>query len=109
MNTVITYSRYGGPEVLVPSEAAIPQPGPGQVRTRVKAVAVNLIDAKIRGGRLDGVIPVTFPVLLGWDVAGVVDTASDGARAAAGDGVFGLAAVGGSPDRPVRHTRLRAR
>ncbi|HTR96015.1 MAG TPA: NADP-dependent oxidoreductase [Trebonia sp.] len=106
MNTVITYSRYGGPEVLVPSEAAIPQPGPGQVRIRVKAVAVNLIDAKIRGGRLDGVIPVTFPVLPGWDVAGVVDAADDGASASAGDEVFGVAAVGGYSqyallDRPV--------
>jgi NADPH:quinone reductase-like Zn-dependent oxidoreductase len=106
MNTVITYSRYGGPEVLIPSEAATPQPGPGQVRVRVRAVAVNLIDAKIRGGRLDGVIPVTFPVLPGWDVAGVVDVAGDGAAAAAGDEVFGVAAVGGYSqyallDRPV--------
>jgi NADPH:quinone reductase-like Zn-dependent oxidoreductase len=106
MNTVITYSRYGGPEVLVPSEAAIPQPGPGQVRIRVRAVAVNLIDAKIRGGRLDGVIPVTFPVLPGWDVAGVVDVAGEGASASAGDDVFGVASVGGYSqyallDRPV--------
>ncbi len=106
MNTVITYARYGGPEVLVPSESAIPQPGPGQVRIRVRAVAVNLIDAKIRGGRLDGVIPVTFPVLPGWDVAGVVDVAGEGASASDGDEVFGVASVGGYSqyallDRPV--------
>jgi NADPH:quinone reductase-like Zn-dependent oxidoreductase len=106
MNTVITYSRYGGPEVLSLSAADIPRPGPGQVRIRVRAVAVNLIDAKIRSGLLDGVIPVDFPVLPGWDVAGVVDAAGDGASAAAGDAVFGVASVGGYSqyallDRPV--------
>jgi NADPH:quinone reductase-like Zn-dependent oxidoreductase len=73
MNTVIAYSRYGGPEVLSVSAKEIPQPGPGQVRIRVKAVAVNPIDAKIRSGRLDGFFPVQFPVVPGWDVAGVVD------------------------------------
>jgi NADPH:quinone reductase-like Zn-dependent oxidoreductase len=106
MNTVITYSRYGGPEVLSLSEAAVPQPGPGQVRIRVKAVAVNPIDAKIRSGRLDGFFPARFPVLPGWDVAGVVDAAGEGASAAVGDEVFGVASAGGYSqyallDRPV--------
>ena len=106
MNTVITYSRYGGPEVLSLSAAAVPQPGPGQVRIRVKAVAVNPIDAKVRSGRLDGFFPARFPVLPGWDVAGVVDAAGEGASAAVGDQVFGVASVGGYSqyallDRPV--------
>ncbi len=106
MNTVITYSRYGGPEVLSVSTAEIPQPGPGQVRIRVRAVAVNPIDAKVRSGRLDGVFPAQFPVLPGWDVAGVVDAAGEGASADVGDAVFGVASVGGYSqyallDRPV--------
>ena len=106
MNTVIAYSRYGGPEVLSLSAGDIPQPGPGQVRIRVKAVAVNPIDAKIRSGRLDGFFPAQFPVVPGWDVAGVVDAVGDGASAAAGDEVFGVASVGGYSqyallDRPV--------
>lgn len=111
MNTVITYARYGGPEVLSLSDAAIPQPGPGQVRIRVKAVAVNPIDAKIRSGRLDGFFPAQFPVLPGWDVAGIVDavgdgTGGEGASAAVGDEVFGVASAGGYSqyallDRPV--------
>ncbi|HEX7162658.1 MAG TPA: NADP-dependent oxidoreductase [Trebonia sp.] len=106
MNTVITYSRYGGPEVLSPSEAEVPAPGPGQVRIRVRAVAVNPIDAKIRSGQLDAVFPAQFPTLPGWDVAGVVDAAGDGASAAVGDAVFGVASVGGYSqyallDRPV--------
>jgi NADPH:quinone reductase-like Zn-dependent oxidoreductase len=106
MNTVITYSRYGGPEVLSVSAAEVPRPGPGQVRIRVRAVAVNPIDAKVRSGRLDGVFPAEFPVLPGWDVAGVVDAAGEGASAAVGDAVFGVASVGGYSqyallDRPV--------
>jgi NADPH:quinone reductase-like Zn-dependent oxidoreductase len=106
MNTVITYSRYGGPEVLSVSAAEVPRPGPGQVRIRVRAVAVNPIDAKVRSGRLDGVFPAEFPVLPGWDVAGVVDAAGEGASADVGDAVFGVASVGGYSqyallDRPV--------
>jgi NADPH:quinone reductase-like Zn-dependent oxidoreductase len=95
MSTAITYSRYGGPDVLTPTEVDAPQPGPGQVRIRVRAVSVNLIDLKIRSGKMDGIFPVRFPVLPGWDVAGVVDGAGEGAGAAVGDGVFGVASVGG--------------
>ena len=87
MNAVITYSRYGGPDVLSLSDADTPEPGPGQVRIRVRAVAVNPIDAKIRSGRMDGIFPIQFPVLPGWDVAGVVDVAGPGATAVRyGDG-----------------------
>jgi NADPH:quinone reductase-like Zn-dependent oxidoreductase len=95
MSTAITYSRYGSPDVLTVTSADIPQPGPGQVLIRVRAVAVNPIDLKIRSGRMDGIIPVRFPVLPGWDVAGVVAAAGPGAGAAVGDEVFGAASVGG--------------
>jgi NADPH:quinone reductase-like Zn-dependent oxidoreductase len=106
MSTAITYSRYGRPDVLTVTSADIPQPGPGQVLIRVRAVAVNPIDLKLRSGRMDGIIPVRFPVLPGWDVAGVVEAAGQGADAAVGDAVFGVASVGGYSqhallDRPV--------
>jgi NADPH:quinone reductase-like Zn-dependent oxidoreductase len=73
LSTAITYSRYGSPEVLTLTAADVPQPGPGQVRIRVRAVSVNLIDLKIRSGKMDGIFPVQFPVLPGWDVAGVME------------------------------------
>jgi len=106
MSTAITYSSYGSPDVLTSTAVDVPQPGPGQVRIRVRAVSVNLIDVKIRSGRMDGVFPVQFPVLPGWDVAGVVDAVGEGAVAAVGDEVFGVASVGGYSeyallDRPV--------
>jgi NADPH:quinone reductase-like Zn-dependent oxidoreductase len=95
MSTAITYSRYGTPDVLTVTSAEIPQPGPGQVLIRVRAVSVNPIDLKIRSGRMDGIFPVRFPVLPGWDVAGVVEAVGQGAAAAIGDEVFGVASVGG--------------
>jgi NADPH:quinone reductase-like Zn-dependent oxidoreductase len=96
MSTAITYTRYGTPDVLtLTTTADVPQPGPRQVRIRVRAVAVNPIDLKIRSGRMDGVFPVRFPVLPGWDVAGVVEAAGPDAGRAIGDEVFGVASVGG--------------
>ncbi|MER6570940.1 NADP-dependent oxidoreductase [Streptomyces sp. NPDC001093] len=106
MSTAITYSRYGGPDVLTLTQVDTPEPGPGQVRIKVRAAAVNLIDLKIRSGMMDGVFPVEFPVLPGWDVAGVVDKVGEGATARVGEEVFGAASVGGYSeyavlDRPV--------
>ncbi len=95
MSTAITYSRYGTPDVLTVTSADIPQPGPGQVLIRVRAVAVNPIDLKIRSGAMVGIFPIRFPGLPGWDVAGVVEAVGPGAGAAIGDEVFGVASVGG--------------
>ncbi|MER5973210.1 NADP-dependent oxidoreductase [Streptomyces sp. NPDC002055] len=106
MSTAMTYSEYGGPDVLTPSRVATPEPGPGQVRIRVRAAAVNPIDLRIRAGMMQGVFPVDFPAVPGWDVAGVVDRVGEGATASVGDEVFGVASVGGYSqyallDRPV--------
>jgi NADPH:quinone reductase-like Zn-dependent oxidoreductase len=96
MTIAITYTEFGGPEVLKVTEVDPPIPGPGQVRIAVRAVGVNPIDAKIRRGDLVGQFPAEFPIVPGWDVAGVVDAVGDDVRdIAMGDEVFGLA-VGGS-------------
>ncbi|GAA1236689.1 NADP-dependent oxidoreductase [Kitasatospora nipponensis] len=95
MSTAITFSRYGSPDVLTRAEVDAPEPGPGQVRIRVRAAAVNPIDLKIRSGMMAGIMPVEFPHLPGWDVAGVVDLAGEGAGAEVGDEVFGVATAGG--------------
>ncbi|EST18464.1 NADPH:quinone reductase [Streptomyces roseochromogenus subsp. oscitans DS 12.976] len=95
MSTAITFSEYGAPGVLTLSEVPTPEPGPGQVRVRVRAAAVNPIDVRIRAGMMQGVFPVEFPMIPGWDVAGVVDKAGEEASFTVGDEVFGVAAVGG--------------
>lgn len=94
MSTAITFSEYGPPEVLRPTEVTPPQPGPGQVRIKVKAASVNPLDLKIRSGMMAEVAPADFPVTPGVDAAGVVDAVGDGAGAAVGDEVLGATAGG---------------
>ncbi|MEV6833904.1 NADP-dependent oxidoreductase [Streptomyces sp. NPDC051133] len=95
MSKAITFSEYGTPEVLRLSDVAPPEPGPGQVRIRVRAASVNPLDMKIRSGLMAGAVPAVFPVTPGLDAAGVVDAVGEGAGAAVGDEVLGHT-VGGS-------------
>ncbi|MFD0313977.1 NADP-dependent oxidoreductase [Streptomyces flavalbus] len=68
----ISYSRYGGPEVLEYGERPEPTVGPDSVLVKVRAAAVNPVDWKCREGYLDGTLDTVFPVIPGWDVSGVV-------------------------------------
>ncbi|MFF1393862.1 NADP-dependent oxidoreductase [Streptomyces sp. NPDC058287] len=68
----ITYSGYGGPEVLEYGEARDPKVGPDSVLVKVRAAAVNPVDWKAREGYLDPALDAVFPVIPGWDVSGVV-------------------------------------
>jgi NADPH:quinone reductase-like Zn-dependent oxidoreductase len=68
----ISYSRYGGPEVLAYGEVRDPKVGPDSVLVKVRAAAVNPVDWKCREGYLDGALECAFPVVPGWDVSGVV-------------------------------------
>ncbi len=68
----ISYSRYGGPEVLAYGEVGDPKVGPDSVLVKVRAAAVNPVDWKCREGHMDAVLEPVFPVVPGWDVSGVV-------------------------------------
>lgn len=68
----ITYSTYGGPEVLTLTELEEPKVGPGEILLDVRAAGVNPVDWKVMSGGLDALMTTTFPVVPGWDVAGVV-------------------------------------
>lgn len=88
----IQYSRFGGPDVLELVELPDPHPGPGQIRVAVRAVGVNPIDWKLRGGMRGGDLPQPT----GREVAGVVDEVGDAVTdVVPGDEVFGFAASGG--------------
>jgi len=79
--------EYGGPEVLVAERVERPEPGPGQVLVRVKAAAVNQVDAAIRRNAFP--TPKQLPRILGSDGAGVVEAVgSDVDTVQAGDEVF---------------------
>ncbi|MFD9004686.1 NADP-dependent oxidoreductase [Streptomyces sp. NPDC059582] len=68
----ISYSRYGGPEVMEYGDVRDPKVGPDTVLVKVRAVSVNPVDWKCREGHLDGILDTVFPVIPGWDVSGVV-------------------------------------
>lgn len=63
---------YGGQEVLQLEEAPLPSLGATDVLVRVVAAAVNPVDWKIRAGHTQGLLPHQFPLILGWDLSGVV-------------------------------------
>jgi NADPH2:quinone reductase len=84
---------FGGVEVLQVAEMAVPAAGPGQVRIRVEAAAVNPVDLATRSGALTqaGLLPERDLVGLGWDVAGVIAEVGQGVSGfAGGDRVIGL-------------------
>jgi NADPH:quinone reductase-like Zn-dependent oxidoreductase len=59
--------------VLERTEQPRPKVAPGAVLIRVKAAGVNPVDWKLMAGGLDAVMDIHFPVIPGWDVAGVVE------------------------------------
>ncbi len=64
---------YGGPEVLTYEEAPLPTIAADDILIRVHAAAVNPVDWKIREGYLKDFLPYKLPLVLGWDVSGVVE------------------------------------
>jgi NADPH:quinone reductase-like Zn-dependent oxidoreductase len=74
----VRFHEYGGPDVLRYEDVPLPEPGAGQVRLRVAATSFNGVDANIRGGGMQGPIPVVLPHTPGIDVAGTVDALGEG-------------------------------
>jgi NADPH:quinone reductase-like Zn-dependent oxidoreductase len=69
----VVYYRYGGPEVLELADVAPPKMHVDSVLVRVHAAAVNPADLAMRAGHGDATVPTYFPVIPGWDIAGVVE------------------------------------
>lgn len=76
----VRFHEHGGPEVLRLEEVPVPPAGPGQVRVRVRACALNHLDIWNRRGMPGRRVPL--PRIPGADVAGEID--------AVGPGVCGL-------------------
>src|SRR5712692_1863860 len=70
MSKAFRYHQHGGPEVLRFEDVEVGEPGPGQVRIRNKAVAVNYRDVLMRKG-IHAV--KSFPTGIGLESAGVID------------------------------------
>jgi len=67
--------EFGGPEAIRIGDRPMPVPGPGEVRVRVEACGVCRHDLLTRSGAF----PLTvLPVILGHQIAGVVDSVGEG-------------------------------
>ncbi|WP_369391107.1 NADP-dependent oxidoreductase [Streptomyces sp. CG1] len=86
----IALEKYGSSDDLRLIELPDPKVAPGEVLVRVKAAGVNPVDWKLAAGYLDPIMEVRFPLISGWDVAGVVERVGfDAGEFAVGDEVFG--------------------
>ncbi|MFD7768907.1 NADP-dependent oxidoreductase [Streptomyces sp. NPDC059787] len=86
----VTISGFGGPEVLTVGRVARPEPLPTEVLVRVHAAGINPVDWKTRAGQ--GMAGLqTLPLILGWDVSGVVEEVGFGVTTLApGDEVYAM-------------------
>lgn len=88
---VIQFNEYGPPTVLHEADAPLPEPAADAVRIRVRAIGVNPADLKWRSGTFSEMVPLQFPHILGYDVAGTVDAiGTDVSGFAVGDSVFAM-------------------
>jgi len=69
----IAIDAFGPADSLELREVPEPKVGPDSVLIRVRAAGVNPVDAAIRRGDLEPAFPHRFPLIPGWDVAGVVE------------------------------------
>jgi len=90
MKAVVLH-EYGPPSKLVYEDFEDPIPARGEVLVRVHAVSLNPVDWKMRSGAAKERFPVTFPAILGRDVAGIVAKLGEGVEGfKLGDRVFAL-------------------
>ncbi len=86
--------QFGGRETLQLMDLPMPPMGLHDVLIQTKAAGVNPVDWKIREGWLRELFPHVFPVIPGWDVAGVVKAVGKQAtRCAVGDQVYAYCRV----------------
>lgn len=80
---------YGRAEVLRYEDAPVPPLADDELLIRVVAAGVNPVDWKIREGRLKDFVLHRMPLVLGWDVSGVVEaTGAKATRFRPGDAVY---------------------
>jgi len=104
MKAIAVEGGRGGPETLVLTDMALPEPGPGQILIRVRAAGVNRPDVLQRMGLYPP--PPGAPETLGLEVAGEVARLGEGAaRWKLGDRVTALLGGGGYAEWAVVDAR----
>ena len=85
----IAITEFGGRDKLRLMDLPVPVAADGEVLIHIQAAGVNPVDWKIREGMLKDRLPHEFPLILGWDAAGVIAKQGKNAnRLSEGDEVF---------------------
>jgi len=85
----VVIETYGDIDVLQLKDMPVPELGDRDLLIEVHAASVNPVDWKVREGYLKELILHKFPLILGWDVAGVVkERGISAGRFKIGDRVF---------------------
>jgi NADPH:quinone reductase-like Zn-dependent oxidoreductase len=85
----ITIRAYGDVDQLHEEDLAIPTVANDEVLVKIKNTSINPIDWKSRLGLLKGMYDWKFPVVLGWDLAGIItEVGQDVKNFKVGDAVF---------------------
>jgi len=73
---IVRFHQTGGPEVLQLEELPLSQPGPGEVRLRVKAIGLNRAEVMFREGKY--LVNPILPSGLGYEASGTVEAIGEG-------------------------------
>ena len=85
----VAYQYYGSPEALELIELPVPDPSADGVLIKTSYASINPIDWKIGEGRMKAYFDVDFPLVVGRDLAGVVESVgSRVTQISPGDRVF---------------------
>ena len=95
MKAIVAH-EYGGPEVLKLEEVPVPNPKDNEILVRVIASGVNPADPLILGGKFAKEFGTHLPLILGYDMAGVVvKTGAKVTKLKVGDPVYAYLLWGG--------------
>ncbi|HEX2145934.1 MAG TPA: NADP-dependent oxidoreductase [Glycomyces sp.] len=86
MRAVVVTDFFVEPSVI---DLPVPAPGPGEVLVHVAAAGVNPFDGKVIEGAMRDSVHHEFPLVLGSDGAGTVESVGEGVEFEPGDRVFG--------------------
>lgn len=88
----ICIHQFGGLDALSYQDLPRPVPAPGELQIRVHAAGVNPVDWKTRSGLVPWKVQIDpFPLVLGWDVSGIVSAVDREVTGfAVGDAVYGM-------------------
>jgi NADPH:quinone reductase-like Zn-dependent oxidoreductase len=78
MSRSVRFHEFVGPEVLRIEDVVVPEPGPDEVRLRIKAIGLNRGEILMRSGK--AATRASLPAQLGEEAAGFIEALGSDAK-----------------------------